>query len=56
MLITTIVFVFVLDNQKPTVAAKPLEILIFCDIFKRLGENPRNFRSEHLRTSPTFTI
>ena len=43
------------DNQviSPTVAAKPLETLIFAIFFERLDENPRNFRSEHLRTSPT---
>ena len=37
-----------------TVAAKPLETLIFRDIFKRLDKNQRNFRSEHLRTCPNF--
>ena len=39
----------------PTVAAKPLETLIFFAIFfKRLDKNQRNFRSEHLRTCPNF--
>ena len=37
-----------------TVAAKPLETLIFRDIFKRLDKNQRNFRSEHLRPCPNF--
>ena len=38
----------------PTVAAKPLETLIFAIFFKRLDKNLRNFSSEHLRTTPNF--
>ena len=40
----------------PTLLLPPnrLRPSFFAIFFKRLDENPRNFRSEHLRTCPNF--